>query len=421
MNFRFVSVLFYFALVFTSCQKDSDSNDDQLIDPTGSVNKGRDNVQDNNQIGTPCRNGYAGKNPCNGYDLLAHIDLYSFESTNGNDSWGWTDPDTQKEYVLMGLDDGTAFVDISEPTKPILIGKLPTETEASPWRDIKVHNNHAYIVSEAADHGVQVFDLTRLRKAEAKQNFTADRVLKTVPTAHNIAINPDSGYGYVVGTNRNDEFFGGVHFLDLNDPNSTRFVGGYGKGGYSHDAQVVTYDGPDQDYSGKEIFLGSNESKLVIVDVTDKANPKAISEINYQNNYYTHQGWFDKDQRFFILGDELDESIVGGKTRTLIFDLNDLDNPVLHHTYFGATDAIDHNGYVKGDLFFLANYTAGIRVISIDDLENKEMTEIGFFDTFPDHNSTTFNGAWNVYPFFESGVIAISDINSGLFLIKKSD
>ena len=421
MNFRFVSVLFHFALVFISCQKDSDSNNDQLIDLTGSVNKGRDNVQDNKQIGTPCRNGYAGKNPCNGYDLLAQIDLYSFESTNGNDSWGWTDPDTQKEYVLMGLDDGTAFVDISEPTKPVLIGKLPTETEASPWRDIKVHNNHAYIVSEAADHGVQVFDLTRLRKAEAKQNFTADRVLKSVPTAHNIAINPDSGYGYVVGTNRNDEFFGGVHFLDLNDPNSIRFVGGYGKGGYSHDAQVVIYKGPDQDYSGKEIFLGSNESKLVIVDVTDKANPKAISEINYQNNYYTHQGWFDKDQRFFILGDELDESRVGGKTRTLVFDLNDLDNPVLHHSYFGATDAIDHNGYVKGDLFFLANYTAGIRVISIDDLENKEMTEIGFFDTFPDHNSTTFNGAWNVYPFFESGVIAISDINAGLFLIKKSD
>ena len=96
-------------------------------------------------------------------------------------------------------------------------------------------------------------------------------------------------------------------------------------------------------------------------------------------------------------------------------------NYVLHHSYFGATDAIDHNGYVKGDLFFLANYTAGIRVISIDNLENKEMTEIGFFDTFPDHNSTTFNGAWNVYPYFKSGVIAISDINAGLFLIKKSD
>ena len=100
MNFRLLFVLFYFTLVFTSCQKDSDSNEDQLIDPTASVNKGRDNVQDNKQIGTPCRNGYAGKYPCNGYDLLAHIDLYYLESTNGNDSWGWTDPDTKKNMYL---------------------------------------------------------------------------------------------------------------------------------------------------------------------------------------------------------------------------------------------------------------------------------------------------------------------------------
>ena len=255
MNFRLVYFLLSFMVVFTFCQKDSDSNNDQLIESTGLAENGSDNNHYNGQIGTPCKNGYAGKYPCNGYDLLAHIDLYSFESTNGNDCWGWTDPDTQKEYVLMGLDDGTAFVDISEPTKPILIGKLPTESEASPWRDVKVYNNHAYIVSEAAGHGVQVFDLTRLRSAEAKQNFTPDRVLKTVPTAHNMAINSDSGYGYLVGTDRNDEFLGGVHFLDLNDPNNIKFVGGYGKGGYSHDAHVVNYLGPDQDYIGKEIFL----------------------------------------------------------------------------------------------------------------------------------------------------------------------
>ena len=212
-----------------------------------------------------------------------------------------------------------------------------------------------------------------------------------------------------------------MYFLDLNNTESYRFVGGYGRGGYSHDAQVVNYYGPDMEYTGKEIFLGSNESKLVIVDVTDKQNPFTISEVSYPNSAYTHQGWFDQDQRFFILGDELDESSIGGKTRTLVFDLKDLDNPLLFHSYFGTTNAIDHNGYVKGDLFYLANYTAGIRVIDISDLENKNMSEIGFFDTFPYQNSTTFDGAWNVYPFFESGVIAISDINGGLFLIKKSE
>lgn len=419
LGFTLTLILSFFLL--NSCQKESIVDDNDRKVDTNIPNNGNTNASGNGVDKTPCENGYAGKYPCKGFDLMSHIDLSTFKSMEGNDSWGWTDPDTQKEYVLMGLDDGTAFVDISEPTKPVLLGKLPTATESSIWRDIKVYKNNAYIVSEAANHGIQVFDLTRLREATPIQSFTPDRLLKTVPTAHNMVINPESGYGYVVGTNRNDEFKGGVHFLNLNDPNNIQFVGGYGKAGYSHDAQVVNYKGPDQDYIGKEIFLGSNETKLVIVDVTDKKNPKKVSETTYQNTAYTHQGWFDEGHRFFILGDELDETNIGGKTRTLVFDLSDLDNPVLHHTYFGSTDAIDHNGYVKGDLFYLANYSAGFRLISIDKLENNKMTEIGFFDSFPEHNSTTFTGAWNVYPFFESGVIAISDINSGLFLVKKSE
>ena len=417
MNLRLILLFLLSALI--SCQEDN--LDDEVLEPLESLNNGNDNGTDNQKMGTPCIVGFAGKYPCKGYDLLVHIDLSTLGSGQGNDCWGWTDSSTGKEYVLMGLDNGTAFVDINESTNPILIGKLPTTTENSSWRDIKVYDNHAYIVSEADSHGVQVFDLTRLREANPPENFSPDRVLQTVPTAHNMVVNPDSGYGYLVGTDRKDDFRGGVHFLDLNNPQSIKFVGGYADAGFSHDAQVVNYRGPDQDYVGKEIFIGSNESKLVVIDVTDKQNPKTIAETSYQNTQYVHQGWFDKTQRFFILGDELDEFRLGGKTRTLVFDLNDLDNPVLHHTYYGPTAAIDHNGYVVEDLFYLANYSAGIRVIDIGGLVDKNMKEIGFFDTFPEHNSTVFNGAWNVYPFFESGVITISDINRGLFLIKKSE
>jgi choice-of-anchor B domain-containing protein len=235
-----------------------------------------------------------------------------------------------------------------------------------------------------------------------------------------MVVNQDSGYGYVVGTDLNGIYAGGVYFLNLNNLQGAISEGGFADAGYSHDAQVVTYSGPDPDYQGREIFLGSNEDRLVILDVTDKQNPRTIGQITYQNTFYTHQGWFDKTQKYFIIGDELDEFNTGIKTRSLIFDLTDLDHPKLHFSYYGPTNAIDHNGYVMGDLFYLANYTAGVRVIGIDDLENKNMDEIGFFDTYPENNTTTFNGAWNVYPFFESGVIAISDINRGLFLIQKS-
>ncbi len=197
-------------------------------------------------------------------------------------------------------------------------------------------------------------------------------------------------------------------------------AGGYGDGGYTHDAQVVTYNGPDPDYSGREIFIGANEDQVVLVDVTDKANPVTISSLTYSNLWYTHQGWFTEDQRFFILGDELDELNDGFQSRSLVFDFEDLDNPVLHTTYLGTTSAIDHNGYVKGEEFFLANYTAGVRVLDISGIEAQTLSEVGYFDSYPSNNTAQFDGAWSVYPYFPSGKVVFSDISSGLFIIRKS-
>jgi len=182
---------------------------------------------------------------------------------------------------------------------------------------------------------------------------------------------------------------------------------------------VVTYTGPDADYAGREILIGSNEIEIVIADITDKDNPVTISIIRYPDVGYAHQGWFTEDSRYFILGDELDETNVGFNTRTIIFDFEDLDNPIQHMTYSGPTPAIDHNGYVNGDKFYLANYRAGIRVIDISDIANKNISEIGFFDTFPTNDAADFSGAWNVYPYFTSGNIVISDINLGFVLIKE--
>lgn len=157
------------------------------------------------------------------------------------------------------------------------------------------------------------------------------------------------------------------------------------------------------------------------MDVTDKEAPRLLSRAEYSNGGYTHQTWMDPAHRFAYLGDELDESNFGHRTKTLVFDLSDLDQPVLHHTYLGPSAAIDHNGYVKGDAYYLSNYSAGFREINVQDIANENMTEDRFFDTFPNNNATNFDGVWNIYPFFESGVIAISDIDGGLFLVKRSE
>jgi choice-of-anchor B domain-containing protein len=374
-------------------------------------------INQNSIAQTPCENGMSGDYPCNGYDLQSFISLAELDTDRGNDSWGWTDPDNGDEYAIMGVKNGTVFIDISDPINPVYLGKLPTHTTNSTWRDIKVYQNHAFVVSEASNHGMQVFDLTRLRNvSNAPEIFTEDAHYNGLGSSHNIVINEETGYAYSVGDNT---YSGGAHFIDISDPLNPIAAGGYSDDGYTHDAQVVIYNGPDTDYTGREIYIGSNKEKVVIVDVTDKNNPQHISSVTYSNFSYTHQGWITEDFKYYILGDESDEINFGFNTKTIVLDLTDLDNPIHSFDYSGPTLATDHNGYVNGDLFYLANNAAGLRVIDISDISNGEMTEIGFFDSHPLNDFAGYEGIWSTYPYFESGNIVISD-REGFLVVKSS-
>ena len=324
--------------------------------------------------------------------------------TGGNDIWGWYDSETGNEYALMGMTNGVAFVDISNPENPVFLGRLPTHTGESPWRDIKVYRDHAYIVADyTGAHGMQVFDLRRLRGLSAPQTFSADVVYGDFQNAHNLAINEDTGFAYAVGTNTCGR---GLHIVDIRTPNNPLFAGCHSAVG-THDTQCVVYQGPDADHLEREICISSNEDHVEVVDVTDKFAPLSLSSTRYPQLAYVHQGWLTEDHRFFLLGDELDESTFNLSTRTHVIDVSDLDAPVYVFPYSLGTLATDHNLYVRllsatsivGCLFFRcsserrsrvfeANYRSGLRVLEFGDLVNRELEEIVFFDTFPDSDST---------------------------------
>jgi len=375
-----------------------------------------------------CENGMAGIYPCKNYDLLANIPVSilanEIDTPRGSDIWGWTDATNLKEYAIIGMSNSTAFVDISDPINPIFLGRIDTETTANAWRDIKVYGNYAFIVADGVgEHGMQVFDLTRLRNVtNSPQTFVPDTIYSNVGSCHNIVINESEAMAYLVGC---DNFSGGPTFVDISNPLNPVDMGGYASAGYSHDAQVVTYEGPDTEHFGKQIYVGSNgnSDEIVVLDVTNKQNIIELSRLTYDQIGYAHQGWFTDNQEFFIMGDETDELNFGFNTRTLVFDFSDLDNPILSSTYSGVSAAIDHNGYVKGNNYYLANYRAGLRVLEISNIEApiNSMNEIGYFDTYVENDSPDYNGVWSVYPYFSSGNIVISDIEKGLFVIRKSD
>ena len=362
-----------------------------------------------------CVNGMAAGYECEAVDLQAFLSITEMggsSSTEANDIWGWTDMTTGKEYALVGLSTGTAFVDISNPTQPVYLGSLATHTFSSLWRDIKVFSDHAFIVSEASGHGMQVFDLTQLRDiTNPPATFSSTAHYSGFGNAHNIVINEGSGFAYSVGSNT---CAGGLHMVDISNPTSPADAGCFSSDGYTHDAQCVMYTGPDTEHNGKEICVNSNEDTITIVDASNKSNVIQLSREGYPNSAYVHQGWFSEDQRYFYQNDELDEN--GSNTRTIIWDLEDLDDPFLTSDYFGPTQAIDHNLYVKGDLVFESNYTAGLRILDISNPEAP--VQVGFFDTYPANNAASFNGAWSSYPYFASGNVIVNSIEDGLFIVR---
>lgn len=385
-----------------------------------------------------CAEGEAGAFPCQEVDLLSFLPVSAIGGGRGvetNDVWGWTDPETDREYALVGMTDQTAFIDLTDPANPVYVGSLDRTPgiAGSNWRDIKVYDNHAFIVSEANGHGVQVFDLTELRDvdpAEMPIEFEQTAHYDNVSAAHNIVINEGSGFAYSVGSNGGGETCGGgLHMIDIRNPAEPTFAGcfadpntGNAGTGYSHDAQCVIYSGPDADYRGREICIGANETAISIADVTDKDNPVAVSTATYPTVGYAHQGWLTEDQRYFYMNDEGDESNPEfglTATRTLIWDVSDLEDPVLVKEHMGETFTIDHNLYIKGDLMYQSNYVSGLRILDISDPESP--VEVGFFDTVPHDESVVFDGSWSNYPFFESGTIVVTSGKEGVFFLQKRE
>ena len=363
-----------------------------------------------------CESGFAGTFPCDRFDLLAQMSNVELMGTGANDVWGWKDPETGTEYALIGERQGLAIVDLSDPYAPFLSAFMETQTSSSTWRDMKVFADHVYVVSEANGHGLQVLDLNQLRDlTEFPVSLEPTAVVTSFSDAHNVIIDEESAMLYVVGSNIAS---GGLVAFDLSNPAAPLLVGDYGEAGYTHDAHAVIYHGPDAEHEGKSLVFGANANKLAILDATDPTDIASLSLSFYSDLSYTHQCWLTEDHRYLLLGDELDEQNQGFNTRTLIWDVQDLENPFLLGEHFSEVGAIDHNQYVVGNLLFQSNYRAGLHMLSLTDVADGQLSEIGYFDVDPNSDAALFSGTWSNFPYFESGLVVVTSIDGGIFIVR---
>ena len=376
----------------------------------------------------PCDAGTAGPYGCQAVDLLSAVSPVEFNSEYGNDVWGYVDPDTGRELALVGLDDGLGIVDVTYPVCPTILGKLASPAGRDFNRDVKVLGRYALVVAEVEGHGMQVLDLQRVL-AEAAQGQSGallqpDFVYRGtsrgggVGNAHNLAVSESLQRVYIVAA---DSCGGGLHMVDMTEPLAPSFAGCFAEEEPLHDAQCVTYHGPDSAFTGREVcFLANGNNSFSIVDTSDPAKPERLSRLSYQGGEYSHQGWLTEDQRYFLLGDELDEQEHGHGTRTYLFDVTQLTAPVLRGVYEADLESIDHNLYLSGGYVFEANYSSGLRILSTENIAAGELQEVAYFDTTPVEAPFEFEGAWTAYPFLPSGTILVNGLN-GLFLLRWRD
>ncbi|WDE12632.1 choice-of-anchor B family protein [Thalassomonas haliotis] len=386
-----------------------------------------------------CSNGQAGNFACNNIDLLAHMPLSQFSTSPGaaSDIWGHVDLNTGNEYALMGLTNGIVVVDISDAASPVEVATIAGAN--SNWRDIKVYQYYddnlkvwrayAYATVDSTLDHVTIIDLNNLpHSVSLAEKNTA------VATAHNLYIsNTDPTLNIakagltpslqLLGTNK---FSGAFHNYSLENPASLTPLNNASVGsGYSHDgSSVVISDNraaSDCQSNGHcTVFIDFNENEMKLWNISDPDNISQLGTAEYndlaQEAKYVHSGWASEDLQTIFLHDEFDERVGGLNTTLRMFSIADLNNPVRIGTWTGDTAAADHNGYVRGNRYYMSTYERGLTVLDISQAANP--VEVAYFDTFPSSNNATYNGAWGVYPFLPSGNILISDINSGLYILK---
>lgn len=384
---------------------------------------------------TPCAGGSAAGMPCNSVDLLSHLALADISSapSSAADVWGFIDLNSNREYAIIGVRSGTAVVDVTDPSAPVEVGFIGGQHTA--WRDIKVYqtydaanarwNAYAYVTADSASEGLVIIDLTGLPQRIGRIGYGSD-----FGSAHNVYLtNTDYGTGLaltnsvptlvIAGPNRG---IGQYRAYSLADPAAPSLIRGTTATQYMHDASsiVITDARKDSQCANAgphcEVLLDFNENTIDIWDITDPGNPSMLSRTNYANRGYVHSGWWSEDKQFMFVQDELDERNLGLPTTLRVFSLADLMSPALAATWTGSTPAIDHNGFVRGNRYYMSNYTRGLTVLDIT--APTAPAEAGFLDTFPGSDNNSFNGAWGAFPFFSSGTIAISDINTGLYLAR---
>ena len=314
--------------------------------------------------------------------LLANGHMNKYPDAGYNDCWGYTD-EQGREYAFLGVRNGTSIIDITDSSNLKEIAFIPSAT--SIWKDIKTYKNYAYIVNETGG-GLQIIDLSNLPESASLIN-TYDGF----KTSHNLYIDETRGLLFAEGDHMQP-----VRVLSLEDPINPKQVSSFG---------VEVHDIFARD---NLIYVSEGgHGTISVYDYTDEKNIKLAYRFEIPEAGYVHNAWLSHDSRYLMTTEENTNKTV---------KVRDIQDPtqVVQVSEYLALNNLAHNTHIKGNYAYISHYGGGLRIV---DLSDPTAAKEAAFYMKGDEVGKGFVNVWGAYPFFNSGKILVSDIESGLYIV----
>ena len=290
-----------------------------------------------------------------------------------------------REYAVIGSTMGTHIIDVTIPTQCLEVAFVAGTFQGSgvTHRDFFSMDNYLYGVCDQGSSTLQIIDLTNLPNSVSLV-YNSDSLIST---SHNMFI--DTTNKKLYSTN------GTV--LDISNPIYPAFL--FNMGFSCHDLYVENDTG----------YFNCTSNGLKVYEMTTNTPQYLGGLTSYPDQGTNHSGW--KEDNTYVFADE------NHGLSLKVIDVSDLSNLSVTALFNSGVDAnsIAHNLIIIDDFVYVSYYHDGLQIFDVSDPYNP--IKAGYYDTYLPNNHNGYAGNWGVDPQLPSGIILVSDVQSGLFVL----
>ncbi len=269
-------------------------------------------------------------------DLVGH---WQKEGIRFSSCWGYEQ--NGRSYAIVGGEDGTYIVDITDSSDFHQVGFVSSPIKTAIWREYKTYQNYLYAISD--DNGPNVFQIIDLSFLPDSVHtvYQGDDLFKR---GHTIFRDRDRLY---IGLRRKVSGFNGMSVFDIAaDPTKPKEI-------RSVEDDNIQANAHDMFARNDTIYASCGFDGLRVLVLEDNKFRQIGSYTNYPFAGYNHSSILSPNGKYLIFTDEVPQNLPAK-----CIDVTDPANPVAVDTFYSQSGkATLHNPFLLDSRFFvMASY-----------------------------------------------------------------